>query len=112
MSGGGGVTYEVSLEGLHGHAGSVDQVASGLDQAAGAAETTLGTEAFGVLCQFLPPFISTSQTQALEAIQALADQTRTTADKLRKMSANYGTTEGRSQQSYTKSTTALPRSVQ
>ncbi len=40
MSGGGGVTYEVSLEGLHGHAGSVDQVASGLDQAAGAAETT------------------------------------------------------------------------
>lgn len=106
-----GVTYEVSLEELRAHASSVDQVASGLGQAAAAAETTLSTEAFGVLCQFLPPFISTSQTQAVEAIQALAEQTRTTAKSLRQMSANYGTTEGHAQQSYTKSTTALSRSV-
>lgn len=108
MSGG---DYEVVLADLTTHAGTLDGIAQGIDQAAGAAETTLGTEAFGVLCQFLPPFISTSQTQTLDAIRALAGQTRSAAARMRAMAADYDHEQTTTATGYRNASTSLQTTV-
>ena len=103
-------TYETSPSALRSHAATVDTVADGIDTAVQAADTTLDTGAFGVLCQFLPPFISTSQTQTRDAITALAEEARSTASRLRRMGGNYDNTETTSSTRYSKAATRLGRS--
>jgi len=86
----GEVTYQVEIEGLSTHSKSVAQVASGVEEAVAAAETTLGTEAFSLVCAFLPPFISATQASTADTVRALAEQTRSTSSRLRAMADNYG----------------------
>jgi hypothetical protein len=74
-----------------------------------AADTTLSTEAFGVLCQFLPPFISTSQVQTRNVILAVADEAKSTACRLRVMAGNYDENETTTGRRYTKAQTRLSR---
>jgi Excreted virulence factor EspC, type VII ESX diderm len=101
--------YETSAAALRRHARTLDIVGQAVDQAAQAAQTTLDTEAFGILCQFLPPFVATSQTQTRDAIQAMADQARSTASRLRRMAGNYDENEATAGQRYTKAQTRLSR---
>ncbi len=101
--------YETSPAALRQHARTLDTVGQGVDQAVQAAETTLGTEAFGLLCQFLPPFIATSQTQTRDAIPALAEEARSTAARLRAMAGNYDENETTTGSRYTKAQTRLSR---
>ncbi|HEY6742935.1 MAG TPA: type VII secretion target [Lapillicoccus sp.] len=101
--------YETSPAALRQHARTLDTVGQGVDQAVQAAETTLDTEAFGILCQFLPPFVARSQNQTRDAIQAVADEARSTASGLRRMAGNYDDNETTSGRRYTKAQTRLSR---
>ena len=101
--------YETSPAALRQHARTLDTVGQAVDQAANAAETTLDTGAFGGLCQFLPPFVATSQTQTRDAIQAMADEARSTASRLRRMAGNYDENQSTTAQRYTKPQTQLSR---
>jgi len=96
----GEVTYQVEIEGLSTHSKSVAQVASGVEEAVAAAETTLGTEASSLLCAFLPPFISATQASTADTVRALAEQTRSTSSRLRAMADNYGATESAAESGY------------
>ncbi|MEP6650134.1 MAG: type VII secretion target [Lapillicoccus sp.] len=101
--------YETSPSALRQHARTLETVGQGVDQAVEAAETTLDTEAFGILCQFLPSFISTSQTQARDAIKAVGDEAKSTASRLRRMAGSYDENENTSRKRYTKAQTRLSR---
>lgn len=88
MTAGGG--FQVDTEVLRRHGLRVDQVTADLGAVQQAAATTdLHGGAFGVLCGFLPPFVSGTDSAAREAITAVRDATEQTAADLRAMAGAY-----------------------
>lgn len=95
-----GVSFQVELGALRSHAGRVDEVASAVGQAVGAAETTLDSKAFGVMCQFLPPVVSSSQTQTVDCVRGLAETLTKTASEVRDMANTFEDADTTARQSY------------
>jgi hypothetical protein len=66
------------------HAGSVDAIADDVDQARGAVgQVAMDTQAYGILCQFLPGLLTPIFALAEEAMQGSAEALRETAANLR-----------------------------
>ncbi len=78
------------------HAGSVDGIADSVLQArAAVTEVTMGTEAYGQLCQFLPTLLNPVFSQAVTALNDATDALRETADNLRAAAAEVTATDAR-----------------
>ena len=85
---------EVSPEALHAHAGTVARIAADVDQARGAAaHVTMGREAYGVLCQFLPGMFEQTQSAAVDALRDTAAALDDTAAGLRAAARDYTHTD-------------------
>jgi hypothetical protein len=76
------------------HAGSVDGIADSMMQARAAVnEVTMGAEAYGQLCQFLPVLLNPLFSQAVSALNDASDALRETADNLRGAAASVTATD-------------------
>jgi len=62
--------FEVTAGELHVHAGKVDGHAQQLGQAVDAANQAMPDDAYGVICQFLPPLFNELEQAAGEALKA------------------------------------------
>jgi uncharacterized protein YukE len=83
--------FDVTSAALTAHAGSVDGVADQVDQGrAAGAQVTLGRDACGQLCQFVPALIDPLQQAGVEAFAAAVDALRESADALRSAAGAYG----------------------
>ncbi|SDK87807.1 Excreted virulence factor EspC, type VII ESX diderm [Glycomyces sambucus] len=80
--------FEVVTDDLRSHASNIDSVRERFDAVLSAIDTIAqDDEAYGIICQFLPPILANRQeeqkeltTMAQENLQLLADAVRTTAD--------------------------------
>ncbi|NJC83982.1 type VII secretion target [Planosporangium mesophilum] len=71
------------------HAGSVDQVSEAVETARSAVrEVTMDTQAYGLLCQFLPALLSPVFELGAEALHSSVDALRETAADLRTAAVN------------------------
>lgn len=62
--------FEVTTGQLRTHAGKVDSHAQKLGQAVDAANQAMPDDAYGVICQFLPPLFNELEQAAGEALKA------------------------------------------
>jgi hypothetical protein len=71
-------------ESVRRHAATVDAIAADVEQARGAAgEVTMDTQAYGMLCQFLPGLLMPVFAVAATTLDGSADGLRETASDLR-----------------------------
>lgn len=83
-------SFEVVADELTTHASHVDGLADRLGTAQDAAKTVgMSDQAYGLLCQFLPPFISPMEEKASAAIDAATDAVKTTAENVRTTASDY-----------------------
>ena len=76
------------------HAGSVDGIADDVDQARGAVgQVSMDTQAYGILCQFLPGLLSPLFALAESAMQGSAEALRETAANLRSVADRTESTD-------------------
>jgi Excreted virulence factor EspC, type VII ESX diderm len=76
------------------HAGSVDEIADAVRTARGAVhEITMGTQAYGQLCQFLPAVLSPIFALAIGALHDAEDSLREDAAKLRSTAGEMTATD-------------------
>ena len=82
--------YEVVAAELHTHAGSVGQVSAEVDGARSAASAvTLGAEAYGQLCSWLPGLITPVQQSAVDVLAEAAAALDATAVSLGRTAESY-----------------------
>jgi hypothetical protein len=75
---------------LRGHAGAVGRVADAVAQArAAAAHVSLGREAYGQLCQFLPGMLEQTTTAAVDTLAAAVEVARETGGRLQAVASRY-----------------------
>ncbi|GII22659.1 type VII secretion target [Planosporangium mesophilum] len=71
------------------HAGVVEQVSEAVETARSAVrEVTMDTQAYGVLCQFLPALLTPVFDLGVDALHSSVDALRETAAKLRTAAEN------------------------
>ena len=86
------VEFPISL--VTQHAGTVDAVADAVSTARSAVhEVTMDTQAYGLLCQFLPALLSPVFGLALDALHESIGSLQETADKLRMAASNTEVTD-------------------
>lgn len=84
-------SFEVVGDELRAHASHLDGLRDRLDTAVSAAgEVSMGNEAYGILCAFLPPIINaTTQQAATDALNAAVEGMSTIADNVRAAASGY-----------------------
>lgn len=89
------MSFEVVPDELRTHASHLDGLTDRLNTAVDAANTVvMDSEAYGLLCAFLPPIINaTTQNDATDALKAAVDGMKTTADNVRTAAQNYDDTD-------------------
>ena len=93
MSGNGEV-MRFPVEMVRQHAGTVDRVSAGMEQARSAVrEITMDTQAYGQLCQFLPGLLNPVFDMAVEALRDSVDALQETATRLRTAATGAGNTD-------------------
>lgn len=79
---------------LRTHAGSVDGVASAVDEARAAGTTVkLGRDAYGKLCQLIPALLDPIQQMGIDALAEAVTALQSTADRLRTAAGDYTGTD-------------------
>jgi hypothetical protein len=79
-----GEAVQFPADSVRQHAGTVDGIAADVEQARGAAgEVTMDTQAYGILCQFLPGLLTPIFAVASSALSSSADALHETATDLR-----------------------------
>jgi len=82
--------FEVVPEDLVTHASHLDGLVDRLARAADAAKTvSMSDSAYGLVCQFVPPFVNPMEEKAMAAIEAAAEGVRTTAGNVRGTATSY-----------------------
>jgi hypothetical protein len=82
--------YGVVNDDLTAHASHLDAVVDQLNQAVDAAQTvSMSTDAYGLLCQFLPPAINPVTTEGLDALRAAVEGVQVTAENVRSTVNRY-----------------------
>jgi uncharacterized protein YukE len=84
-----GGKYGVTAGELRAHATKVDGHAQQLGQAVDAANQVMPDNAYGIICQFLPPLINETEQAAHEALTASQEGLEETATGLRDTADNY-----------------------
>jgi hypothetical protein len=86
--------YQVLPGELRGHAKKLDDLADRLGTALDAArQVSMSDDAYGKICQFLPPLINGLEDQAYDALAAAQNGTSETATKIRYTADEYGRRE-------------------
>jgi hypothetical protein len=83
------MNVEVETGDLVAHASHLDGLVERLNTALSAADTAMDSEAYGLLCAFLPPIISPTGDQAKDTIQAALEGIQTTSDNVRAAATAY-----------------------
>jgi hypothetical protein len=86
-------SFEVTPDDIRGHGTTVVDYESQVAEAASAAETTLDTQAFGLMLGFLPPVAVGVAQLAKSSISDQATDLGETATSLRQMADNSETTD-------------------
>jgi hypothetical protein len=82
--------FEVEPDDLVAHASHLDGLVDRLNTAADAAKTvSMSDSAYGLICQFVPPFVNPMEQKAMAAIDAAAEGVRTTAENVRATATTY-----------------------
>jgi Excreted virulence factor EspC, type VII ESX diderm len=83
-------SYELTEGELTAHSGHLEELGDRLATALDAARiASMGDEAYGLLCGFVPPIVNPMETKAVDAIQAAMDGMRATADNVRTTARQY-----------------------
>ncbi len=81
--------FEVTAGDLRAHAGKVDGHAQKLGQAVDAANQAMPDDAYGVICQFLPPLFNDLEQAAGEALKASQGGLEMVSKNLRASADSY-----------------------
>ncbi|MBB5854403.1 type VII secretion target [Amycolatopsis umgeniensis] len=82
-------SFEVDPDDLTAHASHLDGLVDRLDTAHGATGSAMSSDAYGLLCAFLPPIVNPTGERAAEAIKSAAEGIRATADNVRTAAKSY-----------------------
>lgn len=86
--------YDVVVDELRGHAGRLDALQDRLDTALQAAnQVHLGSDAYGVICQFFVPIVQAVSGPGVDAIRQAAETMDATAGGMRSTAGGYENTE-------------------
>ncbi|SES28744.1 type VII secretion target [Actinokineospora terrae] len=86
--------YGVLTDELGAHAGRLDALNDRLEQAFDAADQVhLGSEAYGVICQFFVPIVQAVSRPAVDSIRETATTMEATANGVRETAGSYVNTE-------------------
>ncbi|GLY66742.1 type VII secretion target [Amycolatopsis taiwanensis] len=87
-------SFEVVPDELTTHAGRLDALTDRLSTTLSAANTvSMDTQAYGLLCAFLPPIVNPVEQKGMDAIRAASEGVSTTADNVRAAADAYRETE-------------------
>ncbi|MPZ83816.1 MAG: ESX-1 secretion-associated protein [Actinophytocola sp.] len=81
--------FGVTAGELRSHAGKVDGLADRMGVARDAANQVMPDDAYGLICQFLPPVINPLEQQAADALTAGQDGFTGIAENLRESADDY-----------------------
>lgn len=94
--------YDVLPDELRNHAGKLAALSERLGTAVDAAsQVTLGTQAYGVICQFFVPVVQAVSQPGVDALAEAAGSMDGTANGVRANAASYDTTEQANTQPFT-----------
>jgi hypothetical protein len=82
-------TFGVQPDDLVAHASHLDGLVDRLHTAVQAADTALSTDAYGLLCAFLPLIVNPTGEKAKEAVSSAGEGVKTTADNVRTAAKTY-----------------------
>lgn len=86
--------FDVTPDELRSHADRLDGLRERLDAAFDAASSvTLGTEAYGQICQFFVPIVQAVSSPGVESLSQAASAMTSTADGVRATATSYATTD-------------------
>ncbi|APU22439.1 type VII secretion target [Actinoalloteichus sp. GBA129-24] len=95
--------YDVVTEDLVAHASHLDALTDRLNTAIAAAETvSMSDDAYGLICQFLPPTINPMEEEGIAALNAAVEGVTTSAENVRATADQYLDTDDANQQSFQK----------
>jgi hypothetical protein len=96
--------FSVFTPDLAAHSRTVGTIGDGVTEAADAGHTVrAGGDAYGKICNFLPPLLGALQDALIQGIAASADDLRDTAQKLRVTAEHYDSTDASSADAITRS---------
>jgi excreted virulence factor EspC (type VII ESX diderm) len=82
--------FELAAGELTAHGGHVDGLSDRLDTTLDAARvTSMGDEAYGLLCAFVPAVVNPMEARAVDALRAAVDGLRATAEHVRTTARQY-----------------------
>lgn len=89
-------SFQVVSDELRAHASHLDALGDRLNTAVSAAsQVSMDTEAYGIICSFVPPIVNvTTQQHATDALNAAVEGMSGTADNLRSAATSYDDQEG------------------
>ncbi|WP_184451016.1 type VII secretion target, partial [Actinoalloteichus hoggarensis] len=93
--------YDVVPEDLVAHASHLDALTDRLNTAISAAETvSMSDDAYGLICQFLPPIINPMEEEGITALNAAVEGITTSAENVRATADQYLDTDDANQRSF------------
>ena len=82
--------YEVAIEALDKHARSLEDRAAAVSEAlAAASSVSVSEDAYGIICQFLPPCINPVEDEGINALKAAMECLEEDARDIRATAAAY-----------------------
>ena len=88
--------YQVLTEALRAHATTLQHFVDRLDQAVDAArQVSMPADAYGVICQFLPPALNPLEEHGVAALQGSAEGIQTTAANVKDTAGDYAAADDR-----------------
>lgn len=82
-------SFEVAADDLVAHASHLEGLVDRLNTAHAATGSAMSSEAYGLLCAFLPPIVNPTGERAAEAIKSAAEGIQATADNVRTAAKSY-----------------------
>jgi uncharacterized protein YukE len=96
--------FSVVTQDLDAHANAVDKIADSVRQAGDAGRSVRAAgDAYGKICNFLPPLLGLLQNTLIQGITGSADDLRETAQKLHTTAGHYDSTDAKSSAAITRS---------
>ncbi|WP_328608860.1 ESX-1 secretion-associated protein [Amycolatopsis sp. NBC_00345] len=81
--------FQVEADDLVAHASHLDGLVDRLHTAVQAADSAMSTDAYGLLCAFLPLIVNPTGEKAKEAVSSAGEGVQATADNVRTAAKSY-----------------------
>ncbi|MFJ8912181.1 type VII secretion target [Amycolatopsis sp. NPDC102389] len=82
-------SFEVDPDDLTAHASHLEGLVDRLNTAHAATGSAMSSDAYGLLCAFLPPIVNPAGERAAETIKAAVEGIQSTADNVRTAAKSY-----------------------